>query len=66
MSRIEAYLAAAADAKAAHETLRGPAGHEAVNAALNAVGQAYLNLTRGDCAQLWPGSPESQDPKRRP
>ncbi len=61
MSRIEAYLAAVADATEAHAHCLD---EEATNAALYAVAHAYRNLTRTDCAQLWPGSPESRDPQR--
>jgi hypothetical protein len=59
-SRIAAYLAAVADAKRAEDA-------DEISAALNASAQAYNQLTRQDCADLWyPGCPEAKDKSRRP
>ncbi len=57
MSRIEDYKAAAKAGKEAQ-------GSDAK--AWDKAGETYLGLTRSDCAELWPGSPESKDPSRRP
>ena len=59
-SRIKAYLAAVADAKSAKAS-----DPEGSGAAWNASRHAYKNLTREDCARLWPGSPESKDQSRK-
>lgn len=68
MSRIKAYFAAVADAKggwAAADKSHKDSDIEAAGAAMNASAQAYRNLTRAECAKLWPGSPESKDMTRR-
>jgi hypothetical protein len=60
--RIKAYLAAVDDAKKADMS-----DGDGFNAAHNASRQAYLNLTRRDCAEIWhPDCPEAKDETRRP
>ncbi len=59
-NRIRAYQDAVKEAKKATKGSDYVAGA----AAMDASAKAYRNLTRSDCAELWPGSPESRDRSR--